>query len=36
MTIACLLENTLRAAIAMTAERGPDTDMAPDRQSEFA
>lgn len=36
MTIACLLENTLRAAIAMTAERGPDTDMAPDRQSQFA
>lgn len=36
MTIACLLENTLRAAIAMTAKRVPDPDMARDRQSRFA
>lgn len=36
MTIACLLENTLRAAIAMTAKRVPDSDMARDRQSRFA
>ena len=36
MTIACLLENTLRAAIAMTAKRASDPDMARDRQSRFA